>query len=501
MTARRHRLGLQAKAILGLLVIAIAPLSVAVVMVRGVATAAQNVPLGEARYLLARLDGAVAAYREAVDARKAAFRAAGLAVAALPALREACAGRAGGAAAVPAELAELAELEDVTLRLADGSERAVWHRPGPAPGAEARSLDVELPLAEAPACTVRLASVSERANVLIEARTKLLEILHDHRYVERFRQTLPPSYQMAFVLVVGGFALATTLVAILLARYITRRIDRLVLATRRVAEGDLSARAALPGNDELADLAHAFDDMVAELARSRAEIEYLQKIGAWQEVARRLAHEIKNPLTPIQLAVQELSNKYQGEDPRYRKLLAESVEIVAEEVGGLRRLMDAFSAFAKLPPVEPKPLDLALVAEDAAREAPEGVELEAVAPSRPVRVAGDRLLLRRVLANLVENAAQAGARRVRVSWGRAGEATARLTVEDDGPGVPPEIAGRLFDPYVTSKPHGTGLGLAIVKKTILEHGGSIVLRRERSALGGAAFDVSLPLLSESPRSR
>jgi nitrogen fixation/metabolism regulation signal transduction histidine kinase len=281
----------------------------------------------------------------------------------------------------------------------------------------------------------------------------------------------------------------TTTIAIIFARRTTRRIDRLVEATRRVAEGDLSTRVAETGRDELADLAHAFDAMVVELARSRAQIDYLQKIGAWQEVARRLAHEIKNPLTPIQLSVQELHKQYRGDDPRWRKLLDETREIVSEEIAGLRRLVDAFSAFAKLPRVEPRPVDLAAVVDDVAREERSAGKLELAPPAAPVTVSGDRLLLRRALVNLVENAFEAGARTVRIAWGRAA-GQAELLVEDDGPGVAPELAARIFDPYVTGKPHGTGLGLAIAKKTILEHGGQIELRR--STLGGAAFAIHIP---------
>jgi nitrogen fixation/metabolism regulation signal transduction histidine kinase len=323
---------------------------------------------------------------------------------------------------------------------------------------------------------------------------QLGEVLREHKTLERIRLDLPPSYRTAFVLVVGGFATATMLIAILFARAATRRIGRLVEGTRRVAEGDLNTRVALGGSDELSDLARAFDDMVVEIARSRTEIEYLQKIGAWQEVARRMAHEIKNPLTPIQLAVQQLQSKYQGDDPRFRKMLDDAGEIVTEEIAGLRRLVEAFSGFAKMPPVDKKRLDLAQVAEDVARDATayEGLALELVAPAAPVEVPADRLLLRRALVNLVENAAQAGAKRVRLAWEPDEEGGACITLDDDGSGVPDNLRPTLFDPYVTTKALGTGLGLAIVKKTILEHGGTIELAAGRSTWGGAQFLVTLP---------
>ena len=137
------------------------------------------------------------------------------------------------------------------------------------------------------------------------------------------------------------------------ARRATGRVAALRDAAQRVGAGDLSVRVAPRGNDELDELARAFDVMVAELGDARSRLGYLQKVSAWQEVARRLAHEIKNPLTPIQLAVQELGSKYRGDDPDYRRLLATAQEILNEEVGAIRRLVDDFSAFAKLPKVEP----------------------------------------------------------------------------------------------------------------------------------------------------
>src|SRR5207237_9760404 len=120
---------------------------------------------------------------------------------------------------------------------------------------------------------------------------------------------------------------------ILLARGITRRINRLGLSINLVAQGDLSVRVPVTGSDELTDLARTFNRMLSEMAQSRARIEYLQRIGAWQEMAQRLAHEIKNPLTPIQLAVQECHHKYTGDDSRFRALLDTTLEIVEEEVG------------------------------------------------------------------------------------------------------------------------------------------------------------------------
>jgi signal transduction histidine kinase len=293
-----------------------------------------------------------------------------------------------------------------------------------------------------------------------------------------------------------------TVLGLFVARRATGRVATLRDAARRVGEGDLTVRVAPRGSDELDDLGRAFDRMVAELAEARSRLGYLQKVSAWQEVARRLAHEIKNPLTPIQLAVQELASKYRGGDAGYEQLLATVQEILKEEVGVIRRLVDDFSAFAKLPKVEPVPVDLAQVVEDFARAHPEWQEALRVERDAPVSALCDRMLLRRVLANLVENAIQAGEAaghrpQVRIAValepdGVEGAGAARLLVDDNGPGVPPDARERIFDPYVTSKEHGTGLGLAIVRKIVLDHGGDVSVAPEPSPLGGARFVVTLP---------
>ena len=192
-----------------------------------------------------------------------------------------------------------------------------------------------------------------------------------------------------------------------------------------MAAGNLDVRVPVAGTDELTELARVFNRMLSDMQQSRARIEYLQRIGAWQEMAQRLAHEIKNPLTPIQLAVQECHRKYAGDDPRFRALLDTTLEIVEEEVGTLRRLVGNFSSFARLPHAELRRRACATSCASAAsssatwaRElAEEGAEDVIVAPRRrrplggarrgPIPVAIDRQMLRRVLVNLVRNAVQA----------------------------------------------------------------------------------------------
>jgi nitrogen fixation/metabolism regulation signal transduction histidine kinase len=323
-------------------------------------------------------------------------------------------------------------------------------------------------------------------------------------------QELDRAFPLVFPMIFRGLALAlviilalATVLGLVVARRATERVADLRTAARRVGEGDLTVRLLPRGKDELDELGRAFDRMVAELGDTRSRLEYLQKVSAWQEVARRLAHEIKNPLTPIQLAVQELGSKYRGDDPGYARLLATAQEILKEEIDSMRRLVDDFSAFAKLPKVEPAPVDLGQVVDDFVRgHTGWQPHLRFEKPPGPVEALCDRMLIRRVLTNLVENALQAAE-----GVGRVPEVVLRvqaepdrddepgrvdIVIDDNGPGVPAGARERIFDPYVTTKENGTGLGLAIVRKIVIDHGGDVILAAEPSPLGGARFTVAIP---------
>ncbi len=286
--------------------------------------------------------------------------------------------------------------------------------------------------------------------------------------------------------------------------------EALITAAARVGHGDLAVRVPAGDRGELEALRVAFNEMVAELSLSRARVDYLQRIAGWQELARRLAHEIKNPLTPIQLAVQEAARRYRGDDAKFKQILETTREIVEEEVATLRRLVSAFSEFARLPDVKPAPADLAEFVRDMASsralldELDPGVTVLFDAGDQPVPVRLDRIMFRRAVENLLRNAAEALGAKGGTVWVRvesrevrepdAAEPSAQawLVVEDDGPGIPEEQRERVFDPYFTTKATGTGLGLAIVRKVAIDHDGDVGL--EERPGGGTRFVLTLPRL-------
>ncbi|MBC7174329.1 MAG: two-component sensor histidine kinase, partial [Polyangiaceae bacterium] len=231
-------------------------------------------------------------------------------------------------------------------------------------------------------------------------------------------------------------------------------------------------------------------------------------IGAWQDFARRLAHEIKNPLTPIQLAAQEIKSGYKGDDAAYRLKLEDATSMIEEEVATLRRLVGEFSAFARLPTARLEAADLGEFLRDVERGIPamledlevkglSKVDIRFIYPRAALPARLDAMMLRRGIDNLVRNAAQAaatehseGGAEVVIEAKRVGD-DAVIEVRDNGPGVPVEDMERIFDPYYTTKHEGTGLGLPIVKKVVLEHGGAVECAQTER--GGALFFVRLPL--------
>ena len=307
------------------------------------------------------------------------------------------------------------------------------------------------------------------------------------------------------------FVIALALVTgVILSRRVTQRVAALAKATRLVGKGDLSVTVPTGATDEVTELTEAFNDMVRDLRESRERIEYLQRIGAWQDFARRLAHEIKNPLTPIQLAAQEIQQTYRGPDQGFKDKLDRARLIIEEEVATLRRLVSEFSSFAKLPQADLVPAELSefiaqiedsvpAILDDVGRTeghaAKISVEIEHATDRMPVRM--DPMMLKRCIDNLLRNAIQAvhadsdnPAPKV---WLRAFAEGPMAVIEvlDNGPGIDRTDWQRVFDPYYTTKSEGTGLGLPIVKKVVLEHRGEI--RLDTSPQGGARFRIEVPI--------
>ncbi|HEX3475871.1 MAG TPA: ATP-binding protein [Kofleriaceae bacterium] len=292
--------------------------------------------------------------------------------------------------------------------------------------------------------------------------------------------------------------IGVVLIGLLVARRTARDLDQLVAGSLAAARGDLDHRVPVRSEDEIGAVARAFNFMMEDLRSSKERLVIAERIAAWQEIARRLAHEIKNPLTPIQMAMDTLRKTWKKQHPSFGEILEESTTTVMEEADRLKKIVSEFSGFARMPKPEFQRLDLNELVRSALTlyQGAAPIEIQLV-PQLP-RIDADKNQLNQVVLNLVENArdaiGQRGDGRITVAT-RFGEASDRvmLVVEDNGPGIPGDLKDKVFAPYFTTKHSkgGTGLGLAIVHRIVSDHGGRIAVADAPG--GGARFAIELPL--------
>jgi signal transduction histidine kinase len=294
----------------------------------------------------------------------------------------------------------------------------------------------------------------------------------------------------------GGIFLAILLSSWAAAR-ITRPLEDLTKAAQDVAAGNWKAHVDVSGEDETALLAESFNRMTAELLAQKERLVQTERVAAWRELARRLAHELKNPLFPLQLTVENLMRSRSQNPEQFDEVFRESAQTLLAEIANLKGIVGRFSEFSKMPQPQLQPVQVNDVITgvmhlfQAQLEANGKIrqELQLEPSLEPISADGD--LLHRAISNLVLNAIDAmpygGTLRLR-THGEDGEVT--IEVADTGSGLTPDDCERVFTPYYTSKQHGTGLGLAIVQSVVSDHGGRIHVE---SQLGrGATFVIELP---------
>jgi len=279
------------------------------------------------------------------------------------------------------------------------------------------------------------------------------------------------SQQNAFLF--GVYALVFLLVVVVsttVASRIASPIHRLTEATRRVSRGDLSVTvggARMEG--EIGELVRSFEAMTHDLRRQRDELVKYERELAWKEMAKQVAHEIKNPLTPIKLSLQHLRQTYKDGVANFSTILEEVVTTVIRQIDTLSRIAGEFSHFAQMPKADLKRCDLNEIASEAVQlfDGGKDLQFEKHVHPVPVPIMADKEMLGRAFINVLRNAIQAmnGAGTIHVRTAMEGT-RAEFAVRDTGPGIPTEIQDRLFQPNFSTKTDGMGLGLAIVKKTI-----------------------------------
>jgi len=314
-------------------------------------------------------------------------------------------------------------------------------------------------------------------------------------YVELKRRILDSA-----LLVGGGGIVLAILLSSWAAARVTRPIEQLATAAQEVTAGDWNARVEIPpGRDEVAQLAESFNRMTAELLEQKERLMQAERVAAWRELARRLAHELKNPLFPLQLTVENLLRARELSPKEFDEIFQESSRTLLAEISNLKGIIGRFSEFSKMPQPEWQSVQV----NDAVTAVSHLFQAQLQAPGRAAiscnvelderagTIAADPELLHRALSNLVLNAMDAmpngGSITLRT---RREDGKVAIEVADTGSGLTPEECERIFTPYYTSKQHGTGLGLAIVQSVVSDHGGRISVKSESGK--GTTFLIELP---------
>jgi signal transduction histidine kinase len=295
---------------------------------------------------------------------------------------------------------------------------------------------------------------------------------------------------VALLFMLGGAGLGYSM-----AERIADPVSRLTRATRRIAGGDLDARIATTSSDEFRRLVDDFNRMADQLQRQRVELERTNRLEAWAEMARQVAHEIKNPLTPIQLNAEHLRRVHADRGEPMGPILKDCVENILTQVTLLRRISSEFSTFASSPTARPTLVDVADMLRDIVEPYRVGladrvrvdVDLQATLPAIHV----DRTLVGRAITNVIENALHAmpGSGLLTVAaW--SGPEGVHIRVGDTGRGMDAEALARAFEPYFSTKASGTGLGLPIAKRNVELSGGWLQITSERDR--GTTVEVIFP---------
>ena len=313
-------------------------------------------------------------------------------------------------------------------------------------------------------------------------------------YVELLRH-----FRSAALLAAGTGLVLATLFSSWAAARVTRPVVRLAEAASQVAAGNWYAQAEVSSSDELGGLADSFNRMTRDLLEQRERLVQTERVAAWRELARRLAHELKNPLFPLQLTVENLLQARQQSPEQFEEIFQESSATLLAEIANLKAVIGRFSDFARMPPPQLRAVNL----NDLARNVVRLFQAQFRTPDRGAiecklelneglgLVEADPELLHRALSNLVLNAMDAMPEGGILTVATRKEAErVILSVSDTGVGLTAEECERLFTPYYTSKTHGTGLGLAIVQSVVSDHQGRVSVTSKPG--GGTAFVIELP---------
>jgi nitrogen fixation/metabolism regulation signal transduction histidine kinase len=317
--------------------------------------------------------------------------------------------------------------------------------------------------------------------------------------------------------------LASTWVGLFLASLLIDPIKKLIWAADSVSHGDLSVRIKdVPIKNELGHLVKSFNRMTEQLEKQNRDLIISEKKSTWSDIARKIAHEVKNPLTPIQLSAERLKRKYSNDITKDPETFVKCIDTITRQVSHIENLINEFSAFARMPEAEIKPVDFSQLIRDAVfmqKQAFKNIKFQIDISQKQIMWPCDSQQMFQVFTNILQNAANAITESQSIEHGKISvsigiytpsqkvlefvepgksvgeneEKNCVIIVEDNGPGFPSEERERLFEPYYTTRKNGTGLGMAIVLRIVTEHFGTMELK-DAIGHGGARVEIKLPYI-------
>lgn len=299
------------------------------------------------------------------------------------------------------------------------------------------------------------------------------------------------------VVIFGIYSFAVIIIIILstiFANQIAYPIKRLTKAAESVGQGDLSVKIEHNEKGELKDLMDGFNAMTSELQKNQAELAELERESAWREMAKQVAHEIKNPLTPMKLAIQQLIIANKDKNKNFDSLFEKVSQTVLNQIENLNQIASEFSRFAKMPGLKLEEIDLVVVINDTINlYLDEKIKIDFKTELHSAMIEADKSHLRRVFINLIRNSIQAKANLVIIELTKI-DSSYRILIKDNGIGIKGEDKSKIFDESYTTKKQGMGLGLAITRKFIESVNGTISLRS--SLAGETIFEIIVPILKK-----
>lgn len=333
----------------------------------------------------------------------------------------------------------------------------------------------------------------------IEGVPVRMDLIYSIEPLNRISRSL---YVVALLLILSGIVFSV-IFGLMISRPFTRRLEELLRAMRLAANGETkNVQLNFKTGDDFETISGTFNRLVEDIAVQQKKLMEAERIRTWQDIARKMAHEIKNPLSPIRVSAETLMKAFRKKPDGFEKILEESTSVISEEVQRIRKIVDEFVEFARLPAPTKTLSDLNKVIEQASSlyRGMDNIKIE-FRPGEIRRFYFDPDQITRVVHNLLKNAVEAfGGGNGRIIIETAEHASfespiAVVMVADNGPGMTDEVKSRLFTPYLTTKQDGSGLGLNICQRIVMEHGGSIELDSKPGS--GTTITFTLPLSEEA----